>query len=215
MANTFSPAGWKPDQRLIWLIAAALLLVAAEFGVRGWELHQQLETDLKKVQRNAAALSAGSDGIDWAGRTRLAQRERTSLQARLWQVPSEAQAQARLRDWLTNALRSAGVNRPSINLLPAVGVASGATSIGASPGAGAAPNAAEGGATASSSVQKILHTRATVGFDLAAGALENALLQIEAGGQLAQVENLSVSTRSRRVEMTVSVPVWLKGKERP
>jgi hypothetical protein len=37
-------------------------------------------------------------------------------------------------------------------------------------------------------------------------------MQIEAGGQLASVDNITVSTRSRRIEMTVSVPVLLKDK---
>ena len=120
----------------------------------------------------------------------------TSCRRRLWQSPSEAQAQARLRDWLASALRSAAVARPAVSLLPlqAAPAASGASAKQHAP---------------------TLRVRATVNFDLAPNALENALVQIEAGGQLARIDSLSVSARSRRVEMTVSVPVLLSPEVRP
>ncbi len=163
--------------------------------MQAWEAHQTLESELAKVRSRAALLSSSSDQIDWIGRTREIDMQRAALQKRLWQTPSEAQAQARLRDWLTNALRTAAVARPTVNLLP-LQATTAASDV--SPGTPVA-----------------LRVRATVNFDLAPNALENALVQIEAGGQLARIDSLSVSARNRRVEMTVSVPVLLRPEATP
>jgi hypothetical protein len=196
---------FKPTAKVWCLIGAAALLVLGELGLRAWELHQGVVAELQRVTRSAATLSAADDGVDWPGMTRSAEAARAQLRARLWQVPSEAQAQARLRDWLGNALRSAGVARPTINLLPTVAVTSGAATA-----PGAAITAGQPEPATAALAQRMLRARATVSFELAPSALENALLQIEAGGQLASVENVTASARSRRIEMTVSVPVLLK-----
>lgn len=177
------------DRRLLWLAGIAALLILGELGLRGWEAQQQLETDLQKVRGRAAVLAAGSDQIDWDAQTRAAEAQRNELQARLWQAPSEAQAQARLRDWLTAALRSAAVPRPAVNLLP--------------------PQPGSASSTASSEPLPF-RVRASLNFDLAPNALESALVQIESGGQLARIDSLTVAARNRRVEMTVSVPVLLQ-----
>ncbi len=186
---------FRIDRRLLMLAGVAALLILGELGLRAFEAHQQLESELRKTRGRAEVLAAGSDQIDWAARTQAAVDERDELQGRLWQSPSEAQAQARLRDWLASALRSAAVARPAVSLLP----------LQAAP---AASGTAEG-------TRSTLRVRATVNFDLAPNSLENALVQIEAGGQLARIDSLSVSARSRRVEMTVSVPVLLSPEARP
>ena len=178
------------DHRLLWLLGAAALTIGGELALRGWEAHQDLQAELNKVRSRAAVLAAGSDQVDWAARTQAALAERDTLQARLWQAPSEAQAQARLRDWLANALQSAAVARPAVSLLP--------------------PQAPVAASAAGEASPPTLRVRASVAFDLASNALENALLQIEAGGQLARIDSLSIVVSSRRVEMTVSVPVLLR-----
>ncbi len=183
------------DRRLLMLAGVAALAILGELSLRAWEAHQQLEGELRKVRGRAEVLTAGSDQIDWLARTSAAEGERGALQGRLWQAPSEAQAQARLRDWLASALRSAAVVRPTVSLLPL--------------------QAAPAASGASASARSALRVRATVNFDLAPNALENALVQIEAGGQLARIDSLSVSARNRRVEMTVSVPVLLSPEVRP
>ena len=190
MAATTSLRNFRLDRRLLGLLAVAAAIVAGEFGLRGWDAHQQLDAELARVRGRVAVLELGSDQVDWGARIRLAEAERAALQARLWRSPSEAQAQARLRDWLSGALRSAAVPRATINLLP-LQVAAAASAVGG----GALP---------------ALRVRASVNFDLAPGALENALVQIEGGGQLARIDSLSVAARNRRVEMTVSVPVLQK-----
>lgn len=195
MSSTILLRSLRIDKRMLWLIAMAGALVLGELSMRAWEAHQTLESELGKVRSRAAVLATSSDQIDWADRTRKADTQRLELQTRLWQTPSEAQAQARLRDWLMSALRTAAVARPTVNLLPlqAAPVASGI----------------------SAGTPVALRVRATVNFDLAPNALENALLQIEAGGQLARIDSLSVAARNRRVEMTVSVPVLLRPETRP
>lgn len=176
------------DRRLLGLVAVAAVIVLGEMSLRAWEAHRQLDAELQQVRSRAAVLAAGSDQVDWVARTRAAEAERSALQKRLWQSPSEAQAQARLRDWLSGALRTAAVKGPAVSLLPLQA---------------AAAASANGGPLAA------LRVRATAGFELTPNALEQALVQIEAAGQLARIDSLNVSARSRRVEMTVSVPVLL------
>ncbi|MDE2367958.1 MAG: hypothetical protein KGN16_03220 [Burkholderiales bacterium] len=176
------------DRRLLVLIAVAALIIAGELAARGWDAHQRLDAEVAQVRARAALLAASSDHDNWAARTHQAAAQRDALRARLWQSPTEAQAQARLRDWLTNAIRSAGAAHATVTLLPL-------QSEPAASGVDALP---------------ALRARATVNFDLAPNALENALVQIEGGGQLARVDNIDVQGRSRRVEMVVSVPVLLR-----
>jgi hypothetical protein len=205
------------DRRLRGLVFVALCVILVDLGSRGWEQHQKIESELLRVRRSADALDAGIDGTNWLARARALQSEQTGLQARLWQVPSEAQAQARLRDWLDNALRSARVSRQAINLLPSVETSPRADAPGSAQTLGSAPSADNrgSGALPQSLTPRSLRARATISFELAPSALENTLVQIEAGGQLASVDNLSISSRNKRVEMTVSVPVLLKTPERP
>ena len=199
------------DRRLLVLLCIAALVVLAELGLRGWDAQRALDTELQQVRSRAAMLAAGTDVQDWAALTRSAETERAALQARLWQSPTEAQAQARLRDWLTLALRSAAVVRPAVNLLPLQVAA-----VASSPSGGASANAnASASASAGTNALPALRVRASINFDLTPQVLENALLQIEAGGQLARIDSLSVSARTRRVEMTVSVPVLLKAQVAP
>lgn len=180
------------DRRIGWLLAAGLALLAVEAGLRAWEQHQKSVAELRDVRSRIAALAASSDQVDWARRTAAVDSAKRALAAQLWHSPSEAQAQARLRDWLSAALRSAGVQRPTLTLLPAV------ASTAAAPGA--------------AGTSRMLRVRASVIFELGPGAAERALHQIEGGGQLARVDNLTMSTRSRRVEMLVSVPVLLQSE---
>ncbi len=181
------------DRRARWLIAIAAALACIELLLPAWEAHQKVETELDAVRKRAQLLAATNDGIDWAALTGDAERQRALLQSRLWQAPSQAQAEARLRDWLTGALSNAAVAKPSVTLLPVQGAV-----------AASAPDKSA-----------LLRVRASVGFDLTPKSLENALVQIEAGGQLARVDSLSASVRTRRVEMTVSVPVRLRPEASP
>ncbi|MBU6257338.1 MAG: hypothetical protein KGL18_08395 [Burkholderiales bacterium] len=181
---------FKFDRRLLPLVGIGALIIATELGMRVWDSHQKLDAEIARLRGQAALLAASNDAQDWQARTRSVDARRLTLQKRLWQAPTQAQAQARLRDWLTVALRTAEVPRPSVSLLPLL----------------PAP-------AASAAALSTLRVRATVGFDLMPKALENALVQIEGGGQLARIDSLSVQARTRHVEMVVSVPVLLTSQE--
>jgi len=183
------------NRRLLALLALAFAVIAFDLSLRAWDRHRQVATELREVRGSIAALAASSDQVDWVRRTLAVETARDSLAAQLWHSPTEAQAQARLRDWLASALRSAGVQRPTLTLLPPLTVAP-----------------ASGSASGVGSKQRVLRVRASVIFELAPNALERALQQVENGGQLARVDNLTTSIRSRRVEMLVSVPVLLQPK---
>lgn len=177
------------DRRVLWFAGLAALMALGELSLRAWEAQQRLEGELKKTRGQVVVLAAGSDQIDWAARTQAAEAERAVLKARLWQSVTEAQAQARLRDWLTSALRSAEVAHGAVTLLPLQRATAASAASGETPPA--------------------LRVRATLGFDVAPNALERTLVQIEASDQLARIDSLVASARNRRVEMTVSVPVLL------
>lgn len=195
------------DRRLWWILGVGAALVAAELTLRAWEQHQQLRNTLAGVRRNIQALQKSTDAVDWAARTDELRTLYATLESRLWMAPSEAQAQAMLRDWLGSTLKSAGVQRPTLRLQPVV----------ATP-AESAPDR-EDDAVARAQAQRLpgraVRVRAQVGFELAPGTLELVLRHVERGGQLASVDSLSVSRRSRRVDMTVSIPVVVRSDGAP
>lgn len=195
------------DPRLWWILGAGVALVAGELMLRAWEQHQQLQNTLSGVRRNIHGLQRSSDAVDWAARTAELRAQYETLQSRLWTAPSEAQAQAMLRDWLGGVLKAAGIQRPTLRLQP-VSSPSVATATDRDAGADRPqPQRTPSGRT--------VRVQAQIGFELAPGALESVLHHVERGGQLASVDRLSVSRRSRRVDMTVSIPVIVRADARP
>lgn len=198
---------WRPprlEKRLLWLVGLAALLGVAQLALMAWDAHERLDTELHAMDGRIRLLSSTADQVNWDQRATELGRQRDQLLARLWSVPTEAQAQARLRDWLTSALRTAKAGHPTVSLLPVQNAA-------AVPASAPVATAAAGPAASAPSEEssRTLRVRATVSFDLAPRALEDALQQIERGGQLARIDSLTVSRSSRRVEMAVSVPVTL------
>lgn len=189
------------DRRLLWLLGLALCVVAGEVGLRAWEIHQKLSTELASVRSRAQLLRSSADQVDWPQQTKALEAMRAELLSKLWHAPSEAQAQARMRDWVGSALRSSGLNRFTVNLLPPISP-SRLVEAAAGPGSPTAEIKLAG-----TSSERALRVRASASFELAPGTLENALLALERSGQLANVDNISVSRRSRRVELALSVPV--------
>ncbi|TDP71422.1 hypothetical protein [Roseateles toxinivorans] len=191
----------KIDRRLTWLLLVGLLAVAGELSLRAWESHQELSKELKSVRARAQLMRQSADQVDWAQQTQIMQTMRADLESKLWHSPSEAQAQARLRDWLAATLRAAGLTRFTINLLP--------------PQPPAAPAVTQGDAPPSASLresmqQRALRLRASLSFELAPSTLETVLFGLEHGGELANVDSITVSRRSRRVELSVSMPVLVE-----
>lgn len=200
------------NKKVLILIGLSLLAVAGELGLRAWEAQQKLEGELKSLRSRIHVLQASAEQMDWAALSQDLDRMQQDLQAQLWQAPSEAQAQAMLRDWLSSTLKTAGIQRPTLRLQPPQSAASPAA---AAPGS-ARPDDAQPPAAASTTgvaerlVQQAIRVRAQISFELAPGMLEAVLQQVERSGQLASVDSLSVSKRNRRIEMTVSMPVIIK-----
>ncbi|WP_269631615.1 hypothetical protein [Pelomonas sp. BJYL3] len=192
----------KLDKRVLWLLAAGALTVAGELSLRAWDAHQKLAAELKTVRGRVQLLQSSADKIDWAQRTQALGAAHEALQGQLWHAPSEAQGQAMLRDWLSSVLKDESLKRVSIALQPPVAAA--ASALNPDKDKDASP--AQAGKGLRLAMQAI-RVRATVTFELAPGAMETALQRIERGGQLASVDTLTASRRSRRVELTVSLPV--------
>jgi hypothetical protein len=196
----------SPKNRTLWLlIGIGLLVVAVELGTRAWEYQQKLDKQLVALRKRVQVLQTSADRVDWLKLTDQLITAQQAFQDQLWHAPSEAQAQAMLRDWLSGMLKDAQIARPTLRLQP-VQAARPDAAASANASVAAAGPAGLGARLARDAVR----ARAQVSFDLAPGALEAVLQRVEHGGQLASVDALSVSKRSRRVEMTVSVPVIIE-----
>lgn len=195
-----------PQSRMLWLlIGIGLLAVVGELGTRAWEHQQKLDRELTALRKRVQALQGSADRVDWARLGDELGASQQAFQDQLWHAPSEAQAQAMLRDWLSSLLKDADAVRPTLRLQPVQATAaSQAASAGESSGAGSP--AGLGARLA----QEAVRARAQISFELTPGALEAVLQRIERGGQLSNVDALSVSKRSRRVEMSISMPVIIE-----
>lgn len=196
-----------PHNRRLWiLLVCGVLAIGFELATRAWEHQAKLDQQLTSLRKRIQLLHASADRVDWPRLSDELAAAQQSLQSQLWHAPSEAQAQAMLRDWLSTNLRAVGIAQPTLRLQP---IQAGAPAASASaPGDDAAASSSGRGAELA---RKAVRTRAQIAFQLEPGTLENVLERIEQGGQLASVDALTVSKRSRRVEMTVSVPVIIEG----
>lgn len=195
-----------PQNRVLWLlIGIGLLAVAGELGMRAWEHQQKLDRELTALRKRVQALQISADRVDWAQLGDQLGAAQQAFQGQLWHAPSEAQAQAMLRDWLSSLLKDAEVVRPTLRLQP-VQAASPAPAASAGESSDAGNPAGLGARLAREAVR----ARAQISFELSPGALEAMLQRIERGGQLSNVDALSVSKRSRRVEMSISMPVIIE-----
>ncbi|KQW42093.1 MULTISPECIES: hypothetical protein [unclassified Roseateles] len=196
----------SPQNRTLWLlIGLGLLAAGGELGMRAWEYQQKLDRELAAQRKRVQALQISADRVDWVQLSDQLGTAQQTLQKQLWHAPSEAQAQAMLRDWLSSMLKEADIARPTLRLQP-VQPATPAQAASASEPAETTTPSGLGARLAREAVR----ARAQISFELAPGTLETVLQRIERGGQLASVDALSVSKRSRRVEMSVSIPVIIE-----
>lgn len=193
--------------RTLWLlIGVGLLVVIAELGTRAWEYQQKLDRQMAAARKRVEVLQTSADRVDWTKLGDQLSAAQQAFQGQLWHAPSEAQAQAMLRDWLSGMLKDAQIPRPSLRLQPVQPASTEPPSATREPDGVAPPPPGLGARLAREAVR----ARAQISFDLAPGTLETVLQRIERGGQLASVDALSVSKRSRRVEMSVSIPVIIE-----
>lgn len=191
-----SPA-WRAElaanRRLQFGLALVVLIVLA-YGFVYWG--EAIARDSKRLgilQTEAVALkSQDSNPARLQERLAKVQALQTVVTERLWINTSEAAAQARLRDWLTEIARSAVASRYLVTL-------GSVATVSASSSANAA-NAQE--ATPASALRQF---KASLSFDFQPQSVESALSAIEGGNQFAFVDSLSINKRARRAEINITV----------
>ncbi|MEO5732844.1 MAG: hypothetical protein ABIN96_00030 [Rubrivivax sp.] len=208
-----SASRFQINPRLLWLLGVVALIVLGEGALRAMAAHQSMLAELASARARATVLAGASASDDWAARTTAANQEAQALRERLWTAPSQAQAQARLADWLGRVLPdSAAGGRPVIGLMASQLPPSQAPGAIGSTVTGGRFSVAGPGVEPVSAVSDadIVRVRAGVTVVLLPGVLEKTLVAIEGGGQLARIDALTVSGQSRQLQMTVSVPVLLQ-----
>ncbi|MFT7771925.1 hypothetical protein [Roseateles sp.] len=195
-----------PQNRTLWLlIGVALLAVIGELGMRAWEHQQKLDRELTALRKRVQALQISADRVDWARLGDQLGATQQTFQDQLWHAPSEAQAQAMLRDWLSSLLKNADIVRPTLRLQP---VQPAAPAQAAS--AGESSDTSNPAGLGARLAREAVRARAQISFELVPGSLEAVMQRVERGGQLASIDALTVSKRSRRVEMSISMPVIIE-----
>lgn len=195
-----------PQSRTLWLlIGIGLLAVVGELGMRAWEHQQKLDRELTALRKRVQALQISADRVDWARLSDQLGAAQQTFQEQLWHAPSEAQAQAMLRDWLSSLLKDADIARPTLRLQPVQPAAPAQAASAGEPSDAASPTG-----LGARLAREAVRARAQISFELTPGSLENVLQRVERGGQLASVDALAVSKRSRRVEMSISMPVIIE-----
>lgn len=185
----------RANKRLRYGVLAIALVIAVEGGLRWIDWLDQQQTTLTRLQTDLSQLK--SQLHDEAGlRQTLVQAQKMGMavDARLWQVSSDAVGQARLKDWVTGIVKRALANQYAITLISSRELMASKAKV-------------------SDSTQPIWEFRTTLSFQLTPNALEAVLLEIEGGEPFASVETLSVKTRERRVEMTIKVLMRVIGSE--
>ena len=182
----------RANRRLQAGIAVVLAIALAEFALR-WSDHiQEQERQLAQLQGDLHALRTQSrvESELVAQRDALAAAHRT-IEDRLWNAPSEAIAQARFRDWLAEALLSAGARNSTVSLAPP------------RPPGERRDQSIANNAKNPQPTEGLRELRGTIAFAFSPETLEKTLLTIEGGEALARVESIQVTRRTQRAELTV------------
>jgi Type II secretion system (T2SS), protein M subtype b len=195
-----SPA-WRAElaaNRRLQVGLALVVLIVLAYGFVYWgEAIARDSKRLAALQAEAVALkSQDSNPARWQERLAKVQALQSAVTERLWVNTSEAAAQARLRDWLTEIARSAVASRYLVTL-GSVATVSGATSAANLANAASAADAPP--ATA------LRQFKASLSFDFQPQSVESALAAIEGGNQFAFVDSLSINKRARRAEINITV----------
>jgi hypothetical protein len=178
----------RANPRLRYGLLAIVMVFLVEGGLRWSDAITLQQQKLTTLQSDLAALKSGMRN-EAALRDSVIQAQRMgeTMDARLWSVTSEAVGQARLKDWLTDVVKSSIADQYAITL----------------------GNSRE--LEKLTSDQTLREFRANASFRLTPRALEGVLLAIEGGEPFAAVETLTVKGQERRVELTVRVLMRIKG----
>ena len=191
---------FRSNRKLQYGLLAIALIVCVEWGMRWSDSLDAREKQLQQLHSEVRMLRNQSRDEE-ALRQLLSELE-TAQQAvdkRLWVVSSDAVGQARLKDWLTNLVKKAGVKNFKL-------VLSSPRALGQSDGQDMSAGAITGsGKAARDSLKSLRELRANLTLYFSPETLEKVLLEIEGGEPLAAVESLNVKRQERKVEMSVRV----------
>ncbi|MCW5649924.1 MAG: hypothetical protein KIS62_09275 [Ramlibacter sp.] len=191
---------FRRNRRLQWGLMVIAIVLFADLGARWKDRIDANQKKLAQTQIDLATLKRQAKNEEaMAKALNDARRAAELADARLWVVTSEAVGQAKVKDWLADLLRQAGVGNASINVAAAravVGQQDESSGAGASkPGVGVG----------------LYEFSATSAFAFTPDSLEKLLAAVESGEPLARIESLSVRRNERRVELGVRVLIRLKG----
>jgi hypothetical protein len=201
----------RGNRRLQAGLAAVASILAIYFAL-DWS--DALEADSRRLRELRGELrsvrSQTKNAAHWDKAAHELGRVQAAIDRRIWFVSSDAAAQARLNDWLGEALRSAGVPQAKITLAIVRPYGAGERSPAATGAATNAPKAPAAPAVAGQPLelrdpQALRELRATASFVFTPAALEAVLAAIEGGGQFAAVDSLVVNRPARRADLTVKV----------
>lgn len=148
--------------------------------------------DLRKQSGNEATLKTTLEELSEA---------RENLENRLWQIPSEAQGQARMKDWLLTTFKQTAVAPFNLKIANPRPVAKNTESDTTTN----TPATAETAAKFPAGLHDLREFRATFSIAFTPADIEKLLAEIEGGQAVAEVETLTISLRDRRAELSVRV----------
>ena len=159
---------------------------------------QQLRSELRTLRNQSR------DEATLRNQLNALETQQMLVDERLWRVSSEAVGQARLKDWLTEQLKKAGVTQFKLSLSTPVGLNTQQTTPATTPPAPGKTPATE-----------LYELRANLTYAFTPSTLEDVLLTIEGSKALAAVESLKVSRRDRSVDMGIRILVHIQAEAPP
>lgn len=184
---------FKSNKRLQFGSIAMLLIVLIEGGLRWNDRIIQQTKELQTLTGEIATLKQQALNENLLKELLAnSQTARKTVETRLWVAPSDAIAQARLKDWLLDLTARTGIPNPNLNL---------ANPRPIEEKEDAPPQNSE----VQSSTSGLKRFRATMIFRFSPETLERALMEIEGGVPYAKVDTLVVNKREMRAEIGLTM----------
>ena len=180
------------------LFCSELLLQWTDWQDAQEKQWQQLRSELRTLRHQSR------DEATLRNQLNALETQQMLVDERLWRVSSEAVGQARLKDWLTEQLKKAGVTQFKLSLSTPVGLNTQQTTL-------ATPPPAPGKTPATA----LYELRANLTYAFTPSTLEDVLLTIEGSKALAAVESLKVSRRDRSIDMVIRILVHIQAEAPP
>lgn len=197
----------RTNKRLQLACLALLLIAILEGSLRWSDRISAQSAELNKIRGEISTLKQESSN-ESAIRASLGELEKLKAQIdeRLWQAPSEAVGQARLKDWLNEAIQRTGLSNPTINMASP-------RPLDAQKDKAGSASPAKDSKTSSGLASEMRELRATISFRFTPEAVERFLAEIEASNLYAAVDTLTINRREMRAEMGIVVLLQLSPSE--